>query len=455
MMPRRAAIFIALAAWCASAAAQVDPLIPPTARSPDCTTSGCHASQIAKPFLHGPNALPGGGACDMCHEYQDIPAHRFTLKHEGRALCDFCHVDKSGQEGPIVHDPVAKGQCVACHDPHGAGNRKMLKGETGPQLCTECHKDAMTGRHLHKPVGENCTTCHTPHAGQHARLLTAEPKQLCVSCHEQVGKEAAGSKYPHEPASDCLQCHAPHAANEARILKQPAKDLCVSCHAEVGRLADSAAHKHAAVSDAKACLNCHTAHGSEHAKQLAADPVASCLACHAKPVVTKGRTIAGVPELAIDANHRHGPIVNGRCVDCHDVHGGDKERLLVKPYATAFYQEFREDSVGLCLSCHDAALIAAEEVRDEGTAFRNGARNLHFVHVMKGDQGRSCRSCHTPHASRFGELIAESVPYGKWNMPINFKPSTTGGSCAPGCHKPESYDRINPIAPSNKDSGLP
>jgi hypothetical protein len=41
-------------------------------------------------------------------------------------------------------------------------------------------------------------------------------------------------------------------------------------------------------------------------------------------------------------------------------------------------------------------------------------------------------------------LIADSVPFGKWSLPLKFVKTETGGSCAPGCHKPQSYDRKNP-----------
>lgn len=452
-MRLRSATILLLVASSGLAQPAINPLTPPTGRSPDCTTSGCHSEQMSKPFLHGPNAV---AACEMCHEYKDMASHRFALKHEGRALCDFCHMDKSGNEGPIVHDPVAKGQCTACHDPHGAGNRKMLKGESGPQLCTECHKEALSGAHVHKPVGENCTTCHTPHAGSHQKLLMMEPKELCVSCHEDVAHTTMTASFPHEPAQDCLQCHSPHSSNEIKALRCSPKDLCASCHNQVTQAADSAAHKHGAVHDERSCLNCHTAHGSEHPKQLEADPVASCLRCHSKPIiVSKERTIAGVPELSIDANHRHGPIAEGRCVECHDVHGGAGDRLLVKPYATAFYQPYKEESVSLCLSCHDGSLVASEVASENQTGFRNGTRNLHYLHVSKGTQGRSCSACHTSHASRFEQLIADTVRYGEWNLPINFKPTSTGGSCAPGCHKVETYDRTATATPSSADVKLP
>jgi hypothetical protein len=80
------------------------------------------------------------------------------------------------------------------------------------------------------------------------------------------------------------------------------------------------------------------------------------------------------------------------------------------------------------------------------TNFRNGERNLHFVHVNKSDRGRNCRACHDAHASPNALHVRSSVPYGSWQMPINFQQTQSGGSCAPGCHKPFEYDREKPVA---------
>jgi len=74
---------------------------------------------------------------------------------------------------------------------------------------------------------------------------------------------------------------------------------------------------------------------------------------------------------------------------------------------------------------------------DEATGFRNGERNLHWVHVNKKTKGRTCRTCHEVHASKRPRLVAESVPFGKrgWRLPLNFEKTETGGSCQPGCHR--------------------
>jgi hypothetical protein len=52
--------------------------------------------------------------------------------------------------------------------------------------------------------------------------------------------------------------------------------------------------------------------------------------------------------------------------------------------------------------------------------------------VNKSDRGRTCRACHETHAGPQPLHVRQSVPYGNWQMPVNFKRTETGGSCAPG-----------------------
>lgn len=417
----------------------------PTTKVLNCTESGCHARQLEHKYLHGPTAV---SACDACHEYKDPEKHAFLLKREGRGLCDFCHIDKTGTEGPVVHQPVAKGECTGCHDPHGSETTRMLKKGSMSELCLSCHKETMKGTHAHKPAAENCAACHQPHTSSHAKLLTMEKRALCLSCHEDVGKQIAGFSHPHQPVEgDCAQCHTPHASQHPHVLKESPKDLCISCHEPVGKAISAASHPHGAVTDERSCLNCHGPHGSDHAKQLLKDPVGACMECHQKPIVVdKDRTIPAAGELTVDAFHKHGPISKGECAACHDVHGGKHEGLLVEPYEQSFYQAYSDTAYALCFKCHDRALVLAETPEKE-TGFRNGVRNLHAVHVNKSSQGRSCRACHTVHASRFETMVADNVTFGQWSLPLNYVKTPTGGSCAPGCHKPAAYDRDTPAPP--------
>jgi predicted CXXCH cytochrome family protein len=417
----------------------------PTVATRNCTTSGCHADQLNHKLLHGPTAV---GACDVCHQLKDPAQHTFQLKREGRELCSFCHVDRTAADGPVVHKPVADGACVSCHNPHGSDVKPMLRQNTLNAQCLQCHTQVMQGSHAHKPANESCTACHQAHSAPHQKLLRVQKDQLCVTCHAPVQQAITSAKHPHQPvaAGDCYLCHSPHASNAMAVLKQEPQALCLSCHKPIADLIGKVAHPHSAVSDAKACLNCHTPHGSDHAKQLKSSTLDACMACHDKPIqVSQSKTVAAVNELRVDAFHKHGPINKDDCGACHTVHGGQVDRLLVARYSETFYINKEPDAVALCFKCHDARLLSAP-VEGRQTAFRDGDRNLHAVHVGQGpgQQARTCRACHTVHASRFENMVADSVKFGEWALPVNYTKTPTGGSCSPGCHKAQPYDREVP-----------
>jgi hypothetical protein len=67
--------------------------------------------------------------------------------------------------------------------------------------------------------------------------------------------------------------------------------------------------------------------------------------------------------------------------------------------------------------------------------------------VNRTKRGRTCRACHDTHTSDHAHIIREAVSYGTsdWELPINYKPTPTGGSCATGCHQTLRYDRDNPV----------
>lgn len=448
-MRTRGALLLALGAAAVAGAQDARP----RTRVMTCTTAGCHASELEHEFLHGPAAV---SACDACHGYIDPVQHTFQLKRQGADLCTFCHIDHTGTEGPFVHAPMAEGACTTCHNPHGSSTRALMQADSVNAMCLECHTQVLDGQHAHQPAADNCTSCHLPHTSEFQTLLRSPTNSLCATCHQDVFDAVETMAHPHPPAQEnCLTCHTPHASDAVKILRQPPQELCVSCHGDVGLTIDAATHPHSVVTNERACMNCHSPHASDHASALLGSTIATCLECHASPIeVTKQRTIAGVPELAEPDMHLHGPVQQGNCSECHDVHGGVNNALLVEPFPESFYLPFSEDAYALCLKCHDPATIEVDGP-DAITGFRNGERNLHTVHVAGQPQGRSCRACHTVHASRVETLIADTVAFGQWQLPINWKPTPTGGTCASGCHEVRSYDRVNPIATDAPTLGVP
>ena len=57
--------------------------------------------------------------------------------------CYDCHSDlRKTFAKKVVHDPVAKTDCAACHLSHGFQQRLVLK-KPAEQLCFDCHADLL------------------------------------------------------------------------------------------------------------------------------------------------------------------------------------------------------------------------------------------------------------------------------------------------------------------------
>jgi predicted CXXCH cytochrome family protein len=409
-----------------------------------CVTAVCHANVKQFKVLHGPVNV---NACDACHKLTNPATHTFELARNKTETCTFCHQIDT-RNNPVVHKPLTDGQCLACHNPHGGNSNKFTRGNSMRELCATCHKDPVgQNTHVHGPVAAGaCDSCHQGHSSKVPKLLVAQGRDLCLTCHAEMKTQMAKVKFTHKAVAegDCANCHDPHASPYTMQIKKDPLALCSTCHEKQKTAAMNATFKHSVVTRDAACLNCHTAHGGDLAKLMRNDPIKVCMKCHQQDQKDPtGRVVHNVAMVLDPRLSKHGPINDGNCAGCHNTHGSDVSRLLKAPYPEAFYQPFSEDKYQLCFSCHDKQLVEQPKTANL-TGFRNGDRNLHFVHVNR-DKGRNCRSCHETHASRNDRHIRDSVPFGQWEMPIKYAKSDTGGSCSPGCHKPFTYDRNRPI----------
>ncbi len=444
MKPATLGAGVAIALLAALATSQTPPTGPPTGSLAGCTTSGCHDSQIDHRFLHGPVAA---GVCTVCHVPADPATHRFTLAEAGTALCVSCHGTMSDAGGTHLHAPVAEGQCADCHDPHGAAHPMLLPAESTVQFCRTCHSDVGVASRLHAGEGD-CLACHRPHASDHDALLIESRPGLCVQCHDDVleprgeAPTAPGATVIHGPvATACLPCHDPHGTTEPSLLRQPLLDLCLGCHGEAIRRPGGTVHRHAAP-DGRACLSCHEPHAGRWDHMLTAAPPALCLSCHGQEIVRRdGSTVADVSILTRPDAHRHPPVDVLGCDGCHEVHGSELDSLVLREFPNTFYHAFDRNAYALCLDCHDEESFTTPHTTTL-TGFRDGDRNLHYVHVAAQESsGRTCRVCHDPHASLSSKLMRREVPFGRWTIPIRHEPTKAGGQCAAGCHRAQSYDR--------------
>ncbi|MHC5111267.1 MAG: cytochrome c3 family protein, partial [Planctomycetota bacterium] len=219
------------------------------------------------------------------------------------------------------------------------------------------------------------------------------------------------------------------------------RGLCLDCHDEISDVIETASNQHEKSND---CTTCHEHHASTQDKLLSEPSASVCLTCHNRTLPRDAHIIADFKTLLKEKPIQHGPIADGDCVSCHAFHQSDHHPFLNAEYPKNFYSAFGDDTYTLCFDCHDIEAFEDEET-DDATEFRNGSQNLHYLHVNRTRKGRTCRACHEVHAASLPKLIAESVPFGSWRIPIGFEPMANGGTCQPGCHRQYSYDRDTPV----------
>lgn len=414
-----------------------------------CRTEQCHATMGRKKFVHSPVKE---GLCLECHNPHGSERKDFTTAFRDADMCFRCHEDeKKLFHGKQVHFPVAKGECLSCHDPHETNLEFHLKGNTVRELCAGCHPLAMQEyQHMHEPFAQgDCVACHAPHVSDFPKLLTGVGKDVCLVCHE-IRKNEFKSRYVHEPVSkDCGLCHDPHGSPMMFHLRVPkddkgkyaaedgtVKDSCLLCHRTLdSELVDEIEHAkvtHKPVVDGQ-CTACHTPHSTNYPKQLKGPVAEVCFSCHKE-----------MGEKIKSSKYLHGPLRTGDCSLCHKPHGAQYQHLLRQEFAEDFYGEFSPEKYKLCFDCHNVNSMIDPESHETG--FRNGDINLHSRHVVMGNRGRNCKTCHDVHASDQENHIRRKIPYqGRHTISLKFAKTETGGGCVVGCHRPRSYDRIKSI----------
>ncbi len=414
----------------------------PTLPQETCVTEECHADYAQKAYVHGPVAL---GDCKACHKPLDPNEHTYQFVRKDGDLCEYCHLEQTTKK--VVHEPVKTGDCIQCHDPHSSDNKFLIPEKTIASLCDNCHNITEGFQFLHGPtaVGE-CTVCHESHSSDHKGLLVSEHAQLCYSCHVVTQDELKKYEFIHEPAkNDCIGCHNPHGASNPMMVKNFAPYLCYTCHKDIQNVAENSLYQHSVVADIDGCMYCHTPHASSVKFLLKNDAMSLCMTCHDKPQkIGKDEVMPAFTKELEGKKFLHGPVAERDCSGCHITHGSKHFKLLAKKYPPIFYAPFSEENYELCFSCHAKTLVLTAKT-DDLTDFRNGDLNLHFLHVNKERRGRTCKACHQTHASNLPKHIRESVPYGKWELPVGFTKTETGGGCISGCHGLKDYDRKKPV----------
>ena len=403
----------------------------------------CHAEVSSEKHVHRPIRW---GNCKLCHIQSEPLLHRFTPPKDMGAVCNECHLLP---ERNSMHAPVRNGECLSCHKPHQSEQRYLMRLSKETDLCGQCHIDQVgtNKKFVHGPVAIGaCSLCHMPHSSTRPKLLRPEKETACLNCHTEMAKRLAPPNTVHPPVKEnCAQCHDPHASDHRYQLRSEQKVLCMDCHRPMIDELEAKPVYHEALRTEESCAYCHDVHASPYPKMLKKPVLDLCMSCHDKPILHEdGTELKGMGDTLRNSAHLHGPVNEGNCAACHDPHGSVTFSLLRDAYPKTFYAPWKKESYALCFRCHDAAAFMTVET-DTLTGFRNGDRNLHFLHVNNDTKGRTCRACHDTHGSDRPLHITEGVPFGSWEIPINFEKTASGGSCSPGCHVEKAYDRITPV----------
>lgn len=336
----------------------------------------CHATGLNVPEKGSRHAALDMG-CETCHTTHktgDAAQREFRahLTKPTPALCLDCHDAKEAALQKAHNgQPFAATDCVTCHNPHQSNQPKLMQAFT------------------HAPfAGGGCDTCHKPASKDGKVVLTeSDGRALCLTCHEDKGKEIEGAKVTHAGAQgDCTSCHNPHAGKTPGFLQPDPVAACTSCHSEVAE-----EHKkkfpHQPAFE-QGCATCHTPHGGPHAKLLRAEGSALCMECHstaAKPATVEGQPYLtifdGKVRLPLDYFLKHNVVrfnlkyglghptanhpvmdvpdpqdpgkVRARinCLTCHQPHAGNARAMLLQD---------QRPGLRFCRTCHKGTLEGAQ-----------------------------------------------------------------------------------------------
>lgn len=198
-----------------------------TAKESDTRCLSCHQGQHSnfERTAHGEANV----SCVSCHSIHASKDTGPLLKVAQPTLCFQCHTDVKPQFNMPYHHKVEEGlvQCSDCHDPHGTFSGKNLRASSQQDaVCTKCHTETAGPFVYEHPVvkTEGCVACHNPHGGPNPRLLNrANVNTICLQCHSPSPNFT--SLAPQGPAHNqavqyqsCTICHSEvHGSNISAV----------------------------------------------------------------------------------------------------------------------------------------------------------------------------------------------------------------------------------------------
>jgi predicted CXXCH cytochrome family protein len=311
-------------------------------------------------------ACPAGQACASAALYSyPHPAH-WQQNHVRFYAQNGAQIEGSGQDCQRCHGPGRRngpalnvGCAAACHSPvsnHSGIPFPPSAVSDESQSCLKCHQDNFHRAKAHYPAAAGlCSACHDVSSDHAAGLTkdgatTRDTAATCYSCHSR--KDAGKVVHPALTTmgdSPCVLCHDAHGSDQKFFNTMPQPDLCQQCHTDT--IPDGAKSIHGLIQhdkSEKGCVNCHNPHSGDNEKMLFAPKEELCQKCHSKDIPTKWDS--GNPRLIpniqakLDGPHPHPGALAFPCLQCHNPHASTFDRLLVGQYPAAVNEKYAPDT---------------------------------------------------------------------------------------------------------------
>lgn len=268
-------------------------------------------------------------------------------------------------------------KCTMCHDESWSKpiltiyqTKHGMKGDKRTPGCQGCHGES--AEHQGDPGSKAPQVVFGAKSKNLSPVATRNAS--CLGCHESnVLPRAnwAGSQHDTHGVA-CTDCHEGHAPQQKVLNPVTQEQVCAKCH----KSEDAQVHRfsHHPVLEGKiSCSSCHNTHGSDGPKLLIKETVnQTCTTCHAEK---RG------PFL-----WEHQPVADD-CTTCHTPHGSNITPLL------------KVRAPMLCQNCHtgDHAknLYSGANLPNGNVTTANGAIPTGSLSPAAQANSRSCLTCHS------------------------------------------------------------
>jgi len=266
--------------------------------------------------------------------------------------------------------------CTKCHDESEAKpvlsiykTAHGVKADERTPGCQSCHGPSEA--HVKNATGASTRPPVDVDFRHGSATPAAQQAKTCIGCHEN-GQRTNWMGSEHQRSDvPCTACHEIHTEHDRVLATTTQPDVCFTCH-KTQRAQIHRISTHPILAGKMACSDCHNPHGSNGPKLMVKNTVnETCYTCHAD---------------------RRGPFlwehypVSEDCTNCHTPHGSNNTPLL------------KTRAPWLCQECHTSDHSGA---LNSGANLPNGAATTIGGMLPPGAQsprsqtnGRNCLGCH-------------------------------------------------------------